>query len=204
MARVRLRGLAGAAGNLSLALLWGSFELVHVRSFLALGRASALLMVGKESLDAFFYLTRPEARGVSRSPYAWATGVGGTFAPMLLRPTDAPVDSPLGQAVLCLGLALQAAGMLSLRHSISIVPAHRGIKTGGLYRWVRHPLYLAYSITQLGYLLCNPTAHNAGFVAVAFLFQVLRIFNEERFLRRDPDYVSFARRTRWALLPGVF
>ena len=204
MARVRLRGLAGAGGNLVLALLWASFALVHVRSFLALGRASALLMVGKESLDAFFYLTRPEARSVSRSPYAWAAGIGGTFAPMLLRPTGAPLDSRLGQAVLCLGLALQAAGMLSLRHSISIVPAHRGIKTGGLYRWVRHPLYLAYSISQLGYLLCNPTARNAGLVSVAFLFQVLRIFNEERFLRLDPEYVRFSRRTRWALVPGVF
>ena len=204
MARIRARRLAAAAGNLLLAVLWATFALVHVRSFLALGRASALLMVGKESLDAFFYLTRPEARSVSRSPYAWIAGIGGTFAPMLLRPTQAPVDSPLGQAVLCLGLALQAAGMLSLRRSISIVPAHRGIKTGGLYRVVRHPLYLAYSISQLGYLLCNPTARNAGLVTVAFLFQVLRIFNEERFLGGDPEYVSFARRTRWALIPGVF
>ena len=147
--KIRLRGIAGAGGNLLLALLCALFARVHVQSFLALGRASALLMVGKESLDAFFFLTRPEAKSFSRSPYAWIAGFGGTCAPMLLRPTDAAADSPVGQAVLCLGVALEAAGLLSLRRSISIAPAHRGIKTGGLYRVVGHPLYRGYSIHEL-------------------------------------------------------
>src|SRR5262249_56338272 len=100
MARIRARRLAAAAGNLLLALLWAAFALVHVRSFLALGRASALLMVGKESLDAFFYLTRPEARSVSRSPYAWIAGIGGAFPPPLLRPPGAPPPPPLRPAPL--------------------------------------------------------------------------------------------------------
>ena len=202
--RPTLRGIASAAGNLLLAALWTLFAATHLRSFAALGRPSALLMVGKETLDVFFYLTRPAARTFSRSPYAWLAGMGGTFLPLLLRPTDAAQDSALGQAVLCAGLLLQFLGMLSLNRSIGIVPAHRGIKTGGLYRFVRHPLYLSYTITHVGYLLNNPSAHNAGIVAAAFGFQLLRIFNEERFLRQDPEYASFMQRTRWALVPGVF
>lgn len=202
--RPTLRGLASAAGNLLLAALWTVFALTHLRSFAAFGRPSALLMVGKETLDVFFYLTRPSARDFSRSPYAWLAGLGGTFLPLLLRPTEAAHDSTAGQVVLCAGLALQFFGMLSLNRSIGIVPAHRGIKTGGLYRFVRHPLYLSYTVSQLGYLASNPSAHNAGIVASAFLFQLLRIFNEERFLGRDPEYASFRARTRWALIPGVF
>jgi protein-S-isoprenylcysteine O-methyltransferase Ste14 len=204
MARVRLGGLASAAGNLSLAILFGLFAVVHMKAFLAFGRASALLVVGKEALDAFFYLTRPSARSFSRSPYAWIAGFGGTFLPVLLRPTVEPVDALVGQVVIYAGLALQAAGMLSLRRSIGIVPANRGIKTGGLYRFVRHPLYLSYAISQVGYWICNPSAHNGAVITATILCHVLRIFNEERFLRRDPEYAAFALRTRWALLPGVF
>jgi protein-S-isoprenylcysteine O-methyltransferase Ste14 len=161
-------------------------------------------MVGKESLDVLFYLTRPSARSFSRSPYAWLAGLGGTFTPLCLRPTDAALDSPAGQAVLCIGVGLQLLGMLSLRRSIAIVPAHRGIKTGGLYRFVRHPLYLAYTIASVGYWISNPSPHNAGVALAAFLFQLLRIRNEERFLRQDPEYEAFARSTRWALVPGVY
>jgi len=202
--RVTLRGLASASGNLLLSLMCALFVYAHLRSFLALAKASALLMAGKESLDVLFYLTRPSARSVSRSPFAWIAGVGGTFMPLFLRPTDGSADSFVGQIVLCAGLALQLLGMLSLQRSISIVPAHRGIKTGGLYRCVRHPIYLSYTIAQIGYLMSNPSLYNLEIATVTFLFQLLRIFNEERFLRHDPDYVAFAELTRWALIPGVF
>src|SRR5262249_28469043 len=159
-----------AAGNLLLASLWALFAWAHLENLIALGRASALLMVAKESLDVFLYLTRPSARAFSRSPYAWLVGLGGTFGPLLLRPTDAAQDAPVGQLLLCVGMALQFLGMLSLGRSIGIVPAHRGIKTGGLYRWVRHPLYLAYTVTQVGYLLCNPGLQNGEVVLLSFLF----------------------------------
>jgi protein-S-isoprenylcysteine O-methyltransferase Ste14 len=202
--RVSLRGLSSVAGNCLLAAFFAAFTSAHLRAFLALGRPSALLMVAKESLDVLFYLTRPSARSFSRSPYAWLAGLGGTFTPLLLRPTAGPSDSPVGQLVLCAGLALQFAGMLSLNRSIGIVPAHRGIKTGGLYRLVRHPLYLAYAITHAGYLISNPSLHNAEVALATFLFQLLRIANEERFLRRDPAYEAFARTTRWALVPGIY
>lgn len=203
-ARITLRGLGAVAGNLALAILFGLFALAHLNAFLLFGRASTLLVVGKESLDSLFYLTRSGARSFSRSPYAWIVGFGGTFVPVLLRPTADPVDSLVGQILIYAGLAFQAAAMLSLRRSIGIVPANRGIRSSGLYRVVRHPLYLSYVISHAGYWICNPSAHNAGVIAAAILLQVLRIFNEERFLHRDPEYVAFAQRTRWALLPGVF
>lgn len=202
--KLSLRGLGSAFGNFALAALWSLFAWAHLQSFLEVFRLSAMLILMKESLDVLFYLSRPSARSFSRSPYAWVCAFGGTFTPLFLRPSGSDQDLLIGQLLLCLGMALQFVGMLSLNRSIGIVPANRGIKTGGLYQLVRHPLYLAYAITWLGYLASNPTLHNGTIIAVALLFQVLRIFNEERFLRQDPEYEAFAARTRWALLPFLF
>jgi protein-S-isoprenylcysteine O-methyltransferase Ste14 len=199
-----LRGLGSAFGNLSLACVWGLFAYAHVQDFLEFFRLSVLLIVMKESLDVLFYLTRPSARSFSRSPYAWITALGGTFTPLLLRPSGSDHDLLVGQLLLCFGITLQFVGMLSLDRSIGIVPANRGSKTSGLYRYIRHPLYLAYIITWVGYLVSNATLHNALVVAAASLFQILRIYDEERFLCQDPAYEAFAKRTRWALVPYVF
>ena len=41
-----------------------------------------------------------------------------------------------------------------------IVAAHRGIKTGGLYRAVRHPIYAAYLLAFGGFVLAHPSGYN--------------------------------------------
>ena len=84
------------------------------------------------------------------------------------------------------------------------MPAHRGVRSGGAYRWVRHPLYAAYAVMAAGYLASNPTPRNWVIVLVAYACQVARIFNEEQLLSGYPEYVAYKARTRWRLLPYVF
>ncbi len=126
-----------------------------------------------------------------------------TFCPLLLRPTQASHDLVVGQFLVCTGLVLQALGMLSLKRSIGMVPANRGIVTTGLYRVVRHPLYSAYVLTLSGYLISNFTLGNTLVLALWFPLTILRIVEEERFLSQDPAYVLFMERTRWRLIPYV-
>lgn len=189
-----------ALGNVLLAGLWGTFAWAHLESLHDGFRASVLLILMAEGTQVFFYLTRRPPDSVSRSPYEWTMGLGGTFCPLLLRPTSGD-DVLLGQGLLTLGLALQTLGMLSLRRSIGIVPANRGIQTRGLYRLVRHPVYLAYAVGHVGYLVSHSSPHNLLVVMVTLLFQYLRIVAEERFLGHDPLYAAFMRRTRWQVVP---
>jgi protein-S-isoprenylcysteine O-methyltransferase Ste14 len=42
------------------------------------------------------------------------------------------------------------------------MPANRGVVSSGLYRLVRHPIYMGYLITHAGFLLANPTVWNIG------------------------------------------
>jgi protein-S-isoprenylcysteine O-methyltransferase Ste14 len=190
---VTLRGLSSAFGNVFLALLFALFAYGHAMSLLEFLRLSVLLILVKEVLDAVFY------------PYHWVIALTGTFCLLLLRPTQASHDLVVGQFLVCTGLVLQALGMLSLKRSIGMVPANRGIVTTGLYRVVRHPLYSSYVLTLIGYLISNFTLGNALVVlALWFPLTILRIVEEERFLSQDPGYVLFMERTRWRLIPYVF
>ncbi len=204
VAGVTWAGLAKAGTDLSLALLYAFFAWAHGTAFLQHPRTSVALIVLTEALFAVFVLVRRDSGGTSRSAWDWVTTVVGSLAPLLVRPTGSASDLLVADAIQVAGAALQVLGVLSLNRSIGLVPAHRGVVTGGLYRLVRHPLYMAYTITQLGYVMSNPSIRNGVVVVVAFAFQLARIANEERFLSRYPEYREYRTRTRWRILPWVY
>ena len=93
--------------------------------------------------------------------------------------------------------------LLSLRRSMGITPANRGIKTGGPYRFIRHPLYTFVIVSQAGLWLEYPSVFNAVVLFTAIVFKSVMIINEERVLREDPAYVEYSRRVRHRAIPGV-
>jgi protein-S-isoprenylcysteine O-methyltransferase Ste14 len=197
-------GLAAAFGNLCVALLYLLFAYAHLVEFHRHRRASLVLVVVLEALFALFFVLRRPADRTSTSPWDVLTTLGGTFVPLLLRPTAVGNDVVLGQIVQSLGAALAVGGILSLNRSLGLLPAHRAIKSSGLYRWVRHPLYSAYTIAHVGYLVSNASWRNAVVALAALGFQLLRIRNEERLLSRYAAYAEYQARTRWRLLPFIY
>jgi protein-S-isoprenylcysteine O-methyltransferase Ste14 len=103
-----------------------------------------------------------------------------------------------------IGFGIQIMALLSLNRSIGLLPAHRGVKTGGLYGFVRHPLYTAYVITFVGYLMNNQSLYNAAVVLAGTAFLVARIYCEEALLFKYSDYTRYASRTRWRLIPAIW
>ncbi len=204
MARPTSAGLREAGTNLALALLYAAFAWVHLRSFASHPRASVLILVAMESLAAILFLLRSPASRTSTSAWSWLTTIGGTFAPFLLRPTGAAHDLPVAQVIQAAGAGMALVALACLNRSFGLLPAVRGVRQAGLYRVVRHPLYAAYTIQNLGYLASNLSAWNVSIAFVALAFQVLRIVNEEQLLSTVPDYRAYMRRTRWRLVPFVF
>jgi protein-S-isoprenylcysteine O-methyltransferase Ste14 len=202
--RVTRAGLSTAFTDVALAALFLLFAYAHYRAFARFQRPSILLIVGMEALFAFFFLTRAPADATAFSPWAWASTIGGTFLPTFLRPGEAAQDVLAGQLVQAVGIAFAVYGTLSLNRSFGLLPAHRAIKTTGAYRWVRHPLYLAYALMSAGYLASNFTLGNLAVVLAGYACQVSRIFNEERLLSGYAAYAEYKARTRWRLLPWVF
>jgi len=199
-----LRLLLELTCNVLLSLLFLQFLIVHGKQFLVDHRLSTLLLVLKVATDVVFYLIRRVPKEITLSPYDWTVGVMGTFMIAFFRPEANGNDHLLAQVLQMTGLALQVAAMLSLNTSIGIAAANRGVKTGGMYRFIRHPLYFSYIVAYGGYLMSHATALNALVYSSAVLLWVLRIMAEERLLTKDPRYATYAEKVRWRLIPCVF
>lgn len=202
--RISRTGLTRAAINLSAAALLGVFAWAHWLGFWQHPRPSLALVVVAELITAWLFVTRRAPERTSHAPWDWLTALGGTFLPLLLRPAPVASDVVAGEAIQAAGTLLTVLAFLSLSGSLGVVPAHRGVRTGGLYRWVRHPLYLSYALSHLGYVISNFTSRNVLLALASLGLQVLRIGNEERFLSEYPEYREYQAHTRWRILPYLY
>ena len=162
------------------------------------------LAAASEILAAFFVLIQKRGEVTIRA-YALTIAVAGTCASMLVRPGGiAVLPSIVTGTMMFVGLAISVWSKLVLNRSFGIFAANRGVKNGGPYRLVRHPMYLGYIISQLGFLCANLSTRNLVVYAVAWAFQLARILEEEKLLRQDEAYRTFSERVRYRLVPGVF
>ena len=168
------------------------------------GQPYNLLILASETLTALLVLIRRPGK-MATSFYAWAIAIIGTCAPLLVQPVDGGLI-PLWWAALLMtfGLFVSLAAKLFLRRSFGIVAACRGVRREGPYRLVRHPMYTGYVVTQLGFLLANPSLQNAAVYGIAWAMLLLRIGEEEAMLSRDPAYRDYRGTVRYRLVPGIY
>jgi protein-S-isoprenylcysteine O-methyltransferase Ste14 len=199
-----MRGIGLAFTNMGLATLFILFALSNARSFIENPRLSVLLIVVAETIAAVFLIIRRDPDETGHSWQAWSTTTCGTLAPFLLRPVAGSEDLLHGDVLILVGFAMQIVALLSLNRSFGLLPALRGVKSRGLYSWVRHPLYAAYVLIFTGYLINNQSLNNAAVVIFGTVFLVLRIHYEEELLIKYADYKRYASQIRWRLIPSVW
>jgi protein-S-isoprenylcysteine O-methyltransferase Ste14 len=73
-----------------------------------------------------------------------------------------------------------------------------------MYRFVRHPIYLGYLLTHIGFVAANLADWNLCILAAADIALMMRAVREERTLAQDPEYRDYMQRVRWRIIPGVF
>jgi len=83
-------------------------------------------------------------------------------------------------------------------------PALRGVMTKGPYAFVRHPMYLAYVIGDIGYNLQEWNTGTALMVLVGWASLLYRINAEERVLSQDARWRAYSESTRYRLVPGFW
>jgi protein-S-isoprenylcysteine O-methyltransferase Ste14 len=167
------------------------------------GSLLALLFAVQHGIGAIVLLTHRPASQVSSRPWDTALGWAGTLLPLAMRATAEPAGW-LSLAIVASGSLLATAAILSLGRSFGMEPANRGLKTRGLYRVVRHPIYASYLLIVGGFLTAHLSWWN-GVVALIWLrVQVARIKREETLLRSDEHYHDYVRQVRWRLIPGLW
>jgi protein-S-isoprenylcysteine O-methyltransferase Ste14 len=199
VASVPVQLLAGAI----LAAVWGFFAFAHLGKFLDGGNASLLVFAMAESLIAAFFLLRTQPKTVTGNPLEWVIALLGTLLPLFLRPSSVTLAA-VAEWGLILGATMQILGVFSLNRSFALVPALRELKTRGMYRFVRHPLYSSYLVTLSSYVLVNFSPVNLLICIGTIGLLILRIHFEERLLGATPEYRAYQSSTRWRLIPFVF
>lgn len=185
------------------------FTLLAVRignDFLQTGRLTGLLLLASELLVVVLTVLRRSTAVVDRSYRARVLTACSMLGPILVRPGAVAGLAPEVLTVLLssAGLSVVIGGKLSLGRSFGLMPANRGIVSSGLYKLVRHPIYMGYLITHLGFLAANPTPWNLVMLVSADLALMYRAVCEEQTLQQDDAYRAYQQVVRWRVLPGVF
>jgi protein-S-isoprenylcysteine O-methyltransferase Ste14 len=159
-----------------------------------------------EAFTALLFVVRRPPLATSGRALAWGSAALGAFAMLGARPVDNPDAGPFAamEIVQLAGFAIVLIALGALGRSFGIVAANRGVKTAGLYSFVRHPAYTGYLVSYLGYVGENPSPRNAILLMAGTAAQLVRISEEERMLSFDQAYRAYLARVRRRLIPFVY
>ncbi len=165
-----------------------------------------LLLLVSELLTVWLVLTARFSKNVDRSLYASTITIASSLYFLLIRPSRGIVLVPglAPPSLMLFAIALQLVSKLYLGRSFGLRPANRGIVTKGPYRLVRHPLYLAYFLNHVGFLVQTFSYYNLIVLVYLYVLYALRIREEERLLKRDERYQEYARAVRYRVIPMCF
>jgi protein-S-isoprenylcysteine O-methyltransferase Ste14 len=185
------------------------FSMMAVRfgvDFFRTGRVTGLLLLVSELLVVVLTVMRRSAAAVDRSMRARVLTTVSMLGPSLLKPASVVALLPqlATVGVSAIGLGVVIAGKVTLGRSFGLMPANRGIVSSGVYRIVRHPIYMGYLITHAAYVAAMPSVWNVAALAAADLALLARAVCEERTLARDPRYREYQQVVRWRVCPGLF
>jgi len=194
-----LANLVGAAGA-------AYFAYVTLDAYLQTHRPIGFLLSVEQMVVVVAYLVRRPARVVTQHMGDWLLAFGGTFTPVLLRPNGLHPAWGLtwGLVLQFCGVVLCLSSFLALGRSFGFAAADRGLMRRGPYRIVRHPIYAAYVVLLVGYLMQSFSLRNVAVAVLATAFNVGRIRAEERVLASNPAHEAYRSRVPWRLVPGLW
>jgi len=190
--------------NLLLGSFWFSLAILNIPRLMAgdAGPSGYMLFLVNMLIATLFLTRRKEIRITESSQDRLVTTVCILLSFSLrAMPGTSLVSASWESSLLTLALLLVLAAYLSLGRSFGLIPANRGLKFGGMYRCVRHPLYGAEMLFFASFFLANSTAWNFVLIVGIFFCLHLRALAEERLLASDPTYKNFCYKVRKRYIP---
>jgi len=210
LGRVQRAAADGTLGDrlakICILVLFSTMAVRLAKDAAATGHLTGMLLLASEALVVVLTLFRRSAATVDRSWKARILTLLSTFGPPLVQPASLTGLAPesVTFVISAIGLVIVVFGKLSLGRSFGLTPANRGVVSTGLYRFVRHPIYLGYLTTHVGFVIANPAGWNLMVLLAADAALLLRAKCEERTLAADDAYRAYMGRVHWRVVPGVF
>lgn len=204
----RRRAMTDPSESASKVLVAGLFLALAWRfgsDFVETYRPTDLLLLVGAALVVILTCLRRSARMVDRRVAVRIVTFQSLLLPLLVVPAQntALLTEAAATSLTALGLAIVVGGKISLGRSFGTLPANRGVMEGGLYRIVRHPIYLGYIVTHIPFLAAHPSVWNLAVLTAGDAALVVRALYEEKTLGRDPQYVRYCQSVKWRLVPGI-
>lgn len=132
-----------------------------------------LLLVLRDFAAGFFFLKRRSNQADAALFPSCLAYISSAMPLLYLGPTIDTKSLLLVSDLLAIsGFLIVVFATIELGVSIGISPANRGFVRSGIYRYIKHPMYLGYAISETGLALLNPI--NAALFAISLSFYLLR------------------------------
>ena len=90
-----------------------------------------------------------------------------------------------GLVVCITGTTLVIISCVDLGRSFGISPAVRMYVSEGIYRRIKHPMYLGHIFTEIGILMVTPSFRNLAIAIIGWVFYLWRIRKENEFFVQE-------------------
>jgi protein-S-isoprenylcysteine O-methyltransferase Ste14 len=154
-------------------------------------------------------LTRRAPAAQDHSPLStFAVGISCAYPyaqVICLAETNGYVAWPeAGLMLVTVTACLTLASLVSIGRFFGLRPALRGLATRGPYAFVRHPMYLAYFLSDIGYQLQEWNAGTLLLVLIGWMALIYRIRGEESVLSAHIEWPAYVRAVPYRLVPGIW
>lgn len=152
-------------------------------------------------------LLRREHRAVNTNIFHQAVALFAFFSGLLFigqEPSGGALANAVSSGIVFAANLLGLATLLNIGRSFGILIALRTVKTNGLYRLVRHPMYGTDILLRIGFLVGHCNLFTIFLFIISTGAYVARAMLEEKFLLQDEAYQEYVSRVKYRFIPFIF
>lgn len=154
----------------------------------------------------FLFIFRYKTKAESSKLTHWLFALSGTLLPLALQINIKYSDvlNWLSLPMEILGMVLAIISMYTLGMSFGVIAAKREIKTSGVYKLIRHPLYAGEALWFLAMVIQNLSFFNILLFILQCFCQTKRMLEEESLLQEEEPYRLYVKKVPWRVVPALF
>lgn len=141
-----------------------------------------LLLVLRDFAAGYFFLKRNPAQSKGPKLLTVLSYISSAMPLLYLDSTVSTKTLFLASDLLAIvGFLIVVLATVELGTSIGISPANRGLVRSGIYRYIKHPMYLGYVVSEIGLVILNPL--NGFLMVLSLSLYAIRATAENRTLK---------------------